>query len=214
MDAGFKPYPICRWFHTGIMLLEDIMEKQDLKPEDIDRIEISTHPLAVNLPLFQAAARWAESPGKELWLSVDSVTYALACAVYAITPGPDWCKEETLNNPKIVEMTKKIVHLEHPDALRQSAAWTGHPGKIFSQPPTAIRILSRRGTFTAQSNDIPGDSWNPKMKWGHDEIAAKFRTNASYVLGDKQIDRIIEAVERLEKLENIGELTGLLAAGS
>ena len=211
MDAGFKPYPTCRWFHTGIRLLEEIMKKHDLKPEDIDRIEISTHPLAVNLPMFQAAARWAESPGKELWFSVDSVTYALACAVYGITPGPDWCREETLTSPKIVEMTKKIVHLEHPDGLRQSAAWTGQPGKIFSQPPTAIKITSRRGTFTAQSSDIPGDSWNPKMKWHHDEIAAKFRTNASYVLDDKQIDRIIEAVERLEKLKNISELTGLLA---
>jgi 2-methylcitrate dehydratase PrpD len=211
MDAGFKPYPTCRWFHTGIKLLQDIMAEHDLKPEDIDRITIKNHPLAVNLPMFQAAARWAESPGKELWFSVDSVTYALACAVYGITPGPEWCREETLTSPKIVEMTKKIIHREHPDGLSQSAAWTGHPGKIFSQPPTSIEVVSRHGTFTASSNDIPGDSWNPRTKWSNIEIAAKFRTNASYVLGDRQIDRIIEVVESLEKVGNIGELTGLLA---
>jgi 2-methylcitrate dehydratase PrpD len=48
MDAGFKPYPTCRWFHTGIRLLEDIMVEHNLKPEDINRIIIRTHPLAVN----------------------------------------------------------------------------------------------------------------------------------------------------------------------
>jgi 2-methylcitrate dehydratase PrpD len=211
MDAGFKPYPICRWFHTGIRLLENIMAEHDLKPEDIDRIVISTHPLAVNLPLFQAAAKWAESPGKELWLAVDSITYALACTVYGITPGPDWCREETLTDPRIVEMTKKIVHREHPDGLKQSAAWTGHPGKLFSQPPTSIEVISRRGAFAASSSDIPGDSWNTRTKLSDEEIAVKFRNNASDVLGETQIDRIIEAVGRLEKIEGIGELASLLA---
>jgi len=161
--------------------------------------------------MFIAAAKWAESPGKELWFSVDSVTYALACAVYGITPGPEWCQEETLTSPRIIEMTKKISHKEHPDGLKQSAAWTGHPGKIFSQPPTAIEVVSRNGTFTADSNDIPGDSWNSKMKLTDDEIIAKFRTNASYVLADTQINRIIEVVERLEETESISELTNLLA---
>jgi hypothetical protein len=108
-------------------------------------------------------------------------------------------------------MTKKIIHREHSDGLSQSAAWTGHPGKIFSQPPTSIEVVSRRGAFTADSNDIPGDSWNPRTKWSNEEIDAKFRTNASYVLGDRQIERIIEAVARLEKIENIGALAGLLA---
>ena len=57
MDAGFKPYPTCRWFHTGINLLEGIITEHELKPADIDRIVVYTHPLAVNLPMFIAAAK-------------------------------------------------------------------------------------------------------------------------------------------------------------
>jgi uncharacterized protein (UPF0335 family) len=49
------------------------------------------------------------------------------------------------------------------------------------------------------------------MKLTDDEIIAKFRTNASYVLADTQINRIIEVVERLEETESISELTNLLA---
>jgi 2-methylcitrate dehydratase PrpD len=211
MDAGFKPYPYCRWFHTGIGLLEGIIEEHALKPEDIDRIVVNTHPLATTLPTFVAADKWAESAGKELWLAVDSITYALACTVYRITPGPEWAKEETLTSPKIVEMTKKIIHGEHPEAMRRTAAWSGHPGKIFSQPPTSIEVISKKGKFTAESSDIPGDSWNPKSKLTDDEIITKFQNNASPVLNDAQISGIIEMVGRLDKIKDIGELTGLLA---
>jgi hypothetical protein len=130
--------------------------------------------------------------------------------VYGIPPGPEWTKQETLTSPKLVEMTKKIIHGEHPDALKMSAAWTGHPGKIFSQPPTSIEVVSKKGSFSADSVDIPGDSWNPKAKMTDDEIISKFRNNASYVLGDNQIDRIIELVGNLEKIENINELTRLM----
>jgi 2-methylcitrate dehydratase PrpD len=210
MDAGFKPYPLCRWFHTGIKLLENIMEEHALRPQDIDRIVVKTHPAAVNLPTFVAADKWAES-GRELWLAVDSITYVLACTVYGITTGPEWGKEETLNDPRIVEMTKKIVHGEHPDAMRMTASWTGHPGRIFSQPPTSIEVISKKGRFTAESNDIPGDSWNPKAKLSDEEIVTKFRNNATDVLSDARISRIIGVVERLEKIKDLGELTKLMA---
>lgn len=116
-----------------------------------------------------------------------------------------------MNSPKIVEMTKKIIHGEHPDAMKMTAAWSGHPGKIFSQPPTSIEVISRKGRFTAESSDIPGDSWNPKTKLTADQIITKFKNNASYVLNDAQINRIIEIVGRLDKIEDIVELTRLLA---
>ena len=210
MDAGFKPYPYCRWFHTGIGLLEGIIKEHNLESEDIDSITVNTHPLATTLPTFAAADKWAES-GRELWLAVDSITYALACTVYGIKPGPEWAKEETLTSPRIAEMTRKITHGEHPDAMKMTAAWSGHPGKIFSQPPTSIEVITKKGRFTADSTDIPGDSWNPGAKLSADEIVAKFRNNASYVLKDAQVNGIIQAVEGLDKMKNLDELTGLLA---
>jgi 2-methylcitrate dehydratase PrpD len=205
MDAGFKPYPYCRWFHTGIGLLEGIIKERDLRPEDIDSIVVNTHPLAVTLPTFAAADKWAES-GKELWLAVDSITYALACTVYGITPGPEWAKEETLTSPKIVEMTKKILHGEHPDAMKMTGAWSGHPGMLFSQPPTSIEVVTKKGRFAAESADIPGDSWNHRAKLTDDKIIAKFRHNASYVLSDAQSNRIIEAVDSLDRIRDVNDL--------
>ena len=210
MDAGFKPYPTCRWFHSSIGLLEGIIQEHDLKPEDIDTIVVNTHPLGITLPTYVAADKWAESANRDLWFSQFSLSYALACTVYRITPGPEWAKEETLTSPRIAEMTRKITHGEHPEAMRMTATWSGHPGKLFSQPPTSIEVVSRKGRFTADSTDIPGDSWNPKARLTDDRIVGKFRNNASYVLNDAQINRIIEAVDGLDKMKNISELTELL----
>ena len=82
---------------------------------------------------------------------------------------------------------------------------------LFSQPPTSIEVMSKMGRFTTESSDIPGDSWNPKAKLTDDEMVNKFKNNASYVLDDAQINRIVEAIDGLDKLKDINELTVLLA---
>jgi len=114
-------------------------------------------------------------------------------------------------SPRIAEMTKKITHGEHPDAVRMTATWTGHPGRIFSQPPVSIEVISKKGRFSADSTDIPGDTWNPRTRLTDDAIIAKFRNNASYVLKDAQLDKIIDVVSRLDEIQRPDELTGLLS---
>jgi 2-methylcitrate dehydratase PrpD len=211
MEAGFKPYPTCRWFHNGVGMFEKIIEEHDLKPEDIERVVIKTHPLGVTLPTYAAGDRWAESDNRDLWFSQFSLTYALACIAYRITPGPAWASEATLHDPRIAAMTRRIVHGEHPDAVRLAATWSGHPGKLFSQPPVSIEVISGKGTFSAESTDIPGDSWNPRARLTDDRIVAKFRVNAASVLSDAKIDRVIETVDNLDAVKDLGDLTRLLA---
>jgi len=209
LEAGFKPWPLCRWFHPGIKMLADIIKSYKLKPDDIEKIVIKTHPMLIELPTFKAGANWAES-GKELWLSVDSITYVLACTIYGLTPGPEWVKEETLNNPKIAEMTKKIFNEEHPQAISRMAAWTGHPGKIFSQAITSIEVISRKGRYSAETVDVPGDSWNPRSKLTKDQIIGKFKNNARTVITDDKMNALIEAIDGLNKVADIREITKLM----
>ncbi len=211
LEAGFKPYPLCRWFHPAIKMLQNIIKEYNLMPEDIEKIVVRTHPMLIELPTFKAGINWADS-GKELWLAVDSITYTLACTAFGVTPGPDWVKEETLHNPRIAEMSKKIVNVEHPQAIERLAAWTGHPGKIFSQAITSIEVISRRGNYSAETTDVPGDSWNPRSKLTKDEVITKFRNNSAQTLGQEKVNLLIRAVVNLDKMDSITELTRLIVA--
>ena len=176
----------------------------------IESVTVNTHPLARTLPTFDAVSIWSEVKDKAVWNSICSFPYALALTIYGVTPGPEWAKEETMHDPKILEMTKKITHGEHPEAMKMTAEWKGHPGKLFSQPPTSIEVVSAKGTFTAESTDIPGDSWNPKAKMSEEEIIAKFRNNSSHMLSDAQVSRVAGTIRSLEEVNDISEFTRLL----
>ncbi len=206
MDAGIKPYPTCRWFHTGVKLLEDIIRTHRLEPDDIEKISVNGTFLVVALPTWVKANRWYETEDKELWHSQFSFAYALACTAYGITPGPDWAKPETLADPRLAEMTRKISHGQHPESLPAIKAWTGHPAKMHCKTPTSIEVHTRKGTFSAESWDMPGDSWNPQAKLGDADFIAKFRNNACHVLGDSKIEMALDLIQNLDSLDDITQL--------
>jgi 2-methylcitrate dehydratase PrpD len=213
MDAGIKPYPCCRFFHTGIRLFEDIVTEQELEPNDIDKVIVNAHP-GTALPTWLAADNWADSPHKDLWFSQFSFSFALACVAHHITPGPLWGHNDTLTDPSIAQLTRKVVRTIHPDALKQMAKWTGHPGRLMSEPLTSLSVVTNKGTFTAESSDLPGDSWNLGAKLSDEHLIAKFRNNSRHVLIETQIDGIIEAVSSLDTVADPIALTKLLARES
>lgn len=210
LDAGIKPYPCCRFFHTGIRLLEEIIRENELSPDDIDSIVVNAPPGTV-LPTWVAADKWAEPTKKEPWFSQFSFSFALACAAYQITAGPEWAQNKTLTNSEIIEMTRKVTHGVHADATRQMATWSEHPGKLMSKPITSISVISKNGTYNAESNELPGDSWNPRTKLSDEELIEKFRNNCRSLMSEQQIDRIVEFICTLDKKKDVGSLSGLVA---
>ena len=54
-----------------------------------------------------------------------------------------------------------------------------------------------------------GDSRNPASQ---DELVGKFRFLTSEVLGEARTQQVIDAVARLDSMDGVGELTGLLSS--
>ncbi len=42
-ESYFKPYPACRWVHSGIDALTDLLETRTIEPADVERIDVYTH---------------------------------------------------------------------------------------------------------------------------------------------------------------------------
>jgi hypothetical protein len=95
--------------------------------------------------------------------------------------------------------------------VRRAATWNGHPGRLLSELPTSVEVVAKKGTFTAESSDIPGDTWNARARLSDEEIVTKFRNNACHVLTDARINSVIETVNKLDKIKDIAELTKLVA---
>jgi 2-methylcitrate dehydratase PrpD len=91
------------------------------------------------------------------------------------------------------------------------ATWSEHPGKLMSKPITSISVISKNGTYNAESNELPGDSWNPRTKLSDEELIEKFRNNCRSLMSEQQIDRIVEFICTLDKKKDVGSLSGLVA---
>jgi 2-methylcitrate dehydratase len=72
--------------------------------------------------------------------------------------------------------------------------------------PVTIRLTDGR-KFTAKQ-DLPKSHWRYPLK--REEWIGKFRSNASRVLPEKKVDRIIQLIDNLEQLSDVRELTSEL----
>jgi 2-methylcitrate dehydratase PrpD len=71
-----------------------------------------------------------------------------------------------------------------------------------------VEITTGRGKFQ-RFVDVPtGDPRNPLTA---EEIEAKFRNQAAYVLEEAEIDRVIEKIYDFENLETVSDLMSSLA---
>jgi 2-methylcitrate dehydratase PrpD len=187
----YKFYPCCRALQTAIDCFVNIIEQNNLKPEDIESVKDYNKP-DIEFPLFK---------NKELNSIVDiqySLPYVLALAAHRIKAGVEWQDWDTVTDPKIVDFTKKVTMQVHPDFGK---AWLKDPSTGLAK----IEVTAKGRTFTEErpySRGTPGTEYAMSDK----ELEAKFRHNASRILTGSKIERAVNTFLELEKLNNISEL--------
>lgn len=107
-EGYYKPYPACRWIHSGIDATLELLEQHGLTAEDIDAVNVYSHRKAIGLttrrPSSSDAAQY-------------SYPYMLAVTLLA----GDWLTPEHLTDewrgdPVVHDLTDRIeLHLD-PDA--------------------------------------------------------------------------------------------------
>ena len=129
-----------------------------------------------------------------------STQWAIAMVVMGLPPGPDWCSEERLKDPKARALCKKVQLELDPDADR---AWL-EDGKSLN----TVELFMKGGKKLTGFVDQPkGEAKNP---FTPDEIRATFKRLAAYVLPSGQIEELMQTVDNLENLDDISKLTALV----
>ena len=121
-----------------------------------------------------------------------SLQYSLAEALYRGALGKSAYSAESLKNPEILALARRVQYHVDPD----------YPGPGRFKGAAKIVLKDGRAFETVEEYNR-GSAENPMT---HEELRAKFDDNASGFLSAEQRDRLAETIDRLETLPNANAL--------
>jgi 2-methylcitrate dehydratase PrpD len=173
----FKTYASCRWAHPAIDGLKEMLLKGNDRIEDIDEIRIRT---------FEKAAlmnRWDPLNTME---AVYSIPYAVASFLYHGKLGPNQVSAETLANPDVSKLSKRVklivdeeLSAQFPERCLQKLEVTFRDGGEY-----------RSGLLSAK-----GD---PSAPYSYEELLEKFQFLTENVFGQQWL-KIAEHINTMNE---------------
>jgi 2-methylcitrate dehydratase PrpD len=185
----YKPHICCRIYQAVVDAFYDIIEKNNLSPDDITSVNV-VRPIG---PDWTGLFR-----NTEIDNIVDaqfSIPYNFSLAAHRVTVGVEWQDIETLRNPKILEFMKK-VKLTGPDAASSMMGAQRVEVVAKGQTFTEERTIARGGPVSSTGN----------IQLTDEELEKKFRHNAVRILAENKIERAVKTIWNMEKVENTQEL--------
>jgi 2-methylcitrate dehydratase PrpD len=191
-NSSFKPFPAAHVIHPYISAILRLRAKHGIKPGDVERIECPVTAFIVGIvcePTEEKFAPASDSHGRV------SLQYSLAEALYFGALGKNGYSSESLRNPEILALARRVQYYVDPD-------YPG-PGRFKG----AVKIVLKDGrTFEEVEEYNRGSAENPMS---YAELRAKFDDNSSSFLSAAQRDRLADAIQALESQENASALLDL-----
>lgn len=201
--TGFKPYAACRFTHQLIDITLDLVNKYHIKPEDIEEATVRTCET-----FYRTLFRPAERRYRPLTV-VDaqfSMPYTVAVSIVRRRALPPDFTEESIKDPKILEVAAKVKGISDPEYERQ------YPEKSC----TTLVIKMKDGQeYTGYAELAKGEPYDIRYQKQPDlffkDIEDKFRSLLELLPEYKgRADQIVEAVKSLDQASSVLELAGLL----
>ena len=174
--------------HGHVFATLAIVKEQDLKPEYIAAVHISA-------PIRES--RHTTTPAKKYPRNAESADhsafYANALVIKERAFGPDSIKPEKFTDPVVLNLIEKIT----VDADPRLSRFAG-----------ASEIVTRDGRSFQKRIDVPHGFENDPLT--DKELEQKFSEMASKYMDDEQLKKIIDTCWNVEKLDDLGKLTGLM----
>jgi len=190
-NLGFKAYPCCGYTHGPIYLTLSLMREHQIRPEDVEEINVFTGRNAADL--FLPAER------KRRPLSVPdaqfSIPYTVAVAVIKGNVSIGDFTPEAINDPCVLEMAQKVRGIIVEELTRREVE------------PAIVEIRTKDGK--RYSKRIENRKGSPENPMTLEELISKFRDCMAHgrktIPGD-EVERIIELVRHAEELNDVTEI--------
>ncbi|MCK5826945.1 MmgE/PrpD family protein, partial [Candidatus Bipolaricaulota bacterium] len=192
-DCGYKAFPTEALTHQPITAVMEVMSENGIDPHKISEILVETTTRGADI---------LSDPSKYEPRTKETADHSLPyCIAVAATKGnvlPSDFTDAALTDPFVWEMLSKIkvVANSEIDALFPSVK------------RAIVTITADDGSqFTKQADYAKGRAESPLSDT---ELIDKFRANASRVMSEGQMDKIVGATLALEDIDHVGDYMKLL----
>jgi 2-methylcitrate dehydratase PrpD len=187
LTVAVKPYPACRYSHSTIDGMQELMQREALTSGEIESIEIALSPAG-----YLLVGSHPEIKRRPASIVDAQFSAYFAAAATAAGGGYSWDSYRGLQDPQVLELMDRTRVRAAPEV----------PGMAAE-----IALTSRRGSWTLR---VPLPKGEPELPVSWAEVEAKFRSLATGLLGPERADQVVAMVHRMEELPDVRQLMGPL----
>ncbi|MDY6844819.1 MAG: MmgE/PrpD family protein [Thermodesulfobacteriota bacterium] len=181
-----KPWPSCGGTHTIIEGTLHLREQYNIRPEEVEEVEILTNPAVRTATIHSRPQAGLE--GKF------SNEYCVARALLDGAVGLEDFTDERVCQPEAQELLRKVKYID--------------PEETETQEGSEVKVKLRDGkSFSHRVSVTKGSAQNP-LSWK--EISTKYKDCASSILSSADVDTCLDMVSNLESLPAITSLMDIL----
>ena len=181
VTADYKPHACCRYIHSRIDALVDVIARYDIRPDAIESILSLGPPFVANPD--QMNVRTQED-------AQFSVPYMLALVALRIPLDARCQSAERLADPEVRRMMQRIRWETHP---RNAELRRANPRSFLA----TVEVRAGGRSYSGEAMYAKGAGAVPEARLTDSELDAKFLDNARVSLSPAAARRLLDAVRRL-----------------
>ena len=187
VNASIKIYPSCGCNHTALEATLDLVRQYDLKPDDVQSIEVTV------TPYIERIVGGAYDPSSDPQVAAQfNIRYSIACALVRRRLGLAEIQEAAARDPAIAAHIGKV-------SLRVDAVQTGTRG------PVVVRMLTKRhGEISRRVEDVRGLPGAPLPEAETDD---KFRECFGLGVRPLSSEKTTELTARVRAVDEVPDMS-------
>ena len=189
--VSIKPYPCCAEAHRCLDGIFYLIEKHDIRAEDVESVECRTSDMVPKIMI-----RHRPKTAEEAKFSME---YCMAVALLDRKAGLEQFTTERVLESKVQDLLNHVRYVHPPEA-------SGYLN--MERYPEQVTIKLRNGA--EYSHEVLESKGRPGNRLTQAELVAKYRDCAARAISRERIDRSLDMLLGLEKLKDIGELMDVL----
>ncbi len=187
LSVYHKPAPACNYAQTACQAARALAASDGVQAEDIDKITVRVSAAALGYPGCNATG-----PFERVLQAKMSIQYCVAAAL--IRGAIEEANYRLLKDPRVLRLIGVTTLEEGPEFTQ------AYPGM---QGTEVVAMLRDGRVVTRRMDDL--------VPATEGEIAARFRKACYAALGGAAVNRIEDAIGRLEEIDDIGAVSTMLA---